>query len=79
MFYPTLEKIMPTLIIVMLLRNYGFPEMDSTTYLATKQFKLPANLYDVFCDEFNIYNAEVGNNCADFDEWLSDQDKLVFD
>ena len=70
---------MPTLIIVMLLRNYGFPEIDSTTYLATKQFNLPANLYDVFCDEFDIYNAEVGNNCSSFDDWLSYQDKLVFD
>ena len=71
---------MPVVIIIALLRADGYPEMDAKEYFRTKQFNLPEELFGVFDIEYDIYNAEAGNdNCESFSEWLSYKDKLIFD
>lgn len=71
---------MPVTIIIALLRANGYPGMDANEYFSTEHFNLPAELYDVFETEYDIYNAESGNdNCEPFSEWLSYQDRLIFD
>lgn len=71
---------MPVVIIIALLRANGYPEMDAKEYFRTKQFNLPEELFGVFEIEYDIYNAESGNdNCEPFSDWLSYQDKLCFD
>lgn len=71
---------MPVVIIIALLRANGYPEMDAKEYFRTRHFHLPEELFEVFEIEYDIYNAEIGNNyCEPFSEWLSYQDKLCFD
>lgn len=71
---------MPVVIIIALLRANGYPDIDAKEYFRTKQFNLPGELFGVFETEYDIYNAESGNdNCQPFSEWLSYQDKLCFD